>query len=98
MSDLNKSNLAKRLAPACVSDYVGIAKLCDEVIDPTGELLGLVREEAAKIGLPRERQMAREVLTRLCSDPEMWATHGIPGDAKLKRLENELTAAFAWRG
>lgn len=95
MSDsLDKGQLSLRLAPLYVKDYVGIAKLCDETLDPSGHLLGLVRARAAEIGLPPSRQKAREVLDRLLADPEMWATHGVPPEHKLKRLEDELTAAF----
>lgn len=94
MTVLDLQSLAERLAPLYVNDYVGVAKLCDETIDRSGKLLGLVRTEAAKIGLPSARQKAREVLERLCSDPEMWGTHGCPAEEKMKRLEDELTAAF----
>ena len=91
---LNLQTLAKKLATLYVDDYVGIAKLCDETIDRSGGLLQLVRDEAAKIGLPQSRQKAREAIGRLCSNPEMWATHGRPSDSKLKILEDEFTAAF----
>lgn len=51
---LDKRDLAKRLVPAYVADdrnrwgvtRVGLARLCDEAIDQTGELLGLIREFA----------------------------------------------------
>lgn len=49
---IDKRELAKRLAPLYVKDelikvdYVSIAKLCDDVLDRSGNLLGYVREEA----------------------------------------------------
>lgn len=49
-----KRELAKRLAPLYKGDewvkigHLGIATLCDEVLDPTGNLLGFVREEASR--------------------------------------------------
>ncbi len=56
MSTLDKHELAKRLAPIYILDdlqtggitRVGLAWLCDKVIDPSGELLGLIRDEAFK--------------------------------------------------
>ncbi len=49
---LNKRALAGRLAKVYLQGLAGggitrvdLARLCDEVIDPSGELLGLVREE-----------------------------------------------------
>lgn len=54
---LDKRELAKRLAPTYVKDDLatggitraGLARLCDDVIDPNGNLLGYVREEAFKM-------------------------------------------------
>lgn len=98
MSDnLDKAALAKRLAPKYVENYVDLARFCDEVIDPSGHLLGLIREEAAKLGLSPARERARRVIDKLLDDPEMWATHGCPPVDKLKRIEDELTIAFETR-
>ncbi len=38
--------MACRLAPFYLKDREGIARLCDEALDPSGGLLGLVRDEA----------------------------------------------------
>lgn len=91
---IDKEDLARRLAPLYVKDFVNIARLCDETLDPAGSLLELVMAEAAAIGLPPSRQKAQEVIVKLCNDPEMWATHGCPSEHKLKKLEDELTFAF----
>lgn len=40
------------------------------------------------------RKEAKEIINRLCADPAMWATHGMPGDVKLQRLEDEFTAVL----
>lgn len=42
-----RRRMAKYLAQAYIDDPVRIAEDCDTLIDPTGELLGMVREEAA---------------------------------------------------
>lgn len=58
MSDaLDKRELAKRLAPIYLKDDLatggitraGLARLCDEAIDPTGALLGFIRDEAFRL-------------------------------------------------
>ena len=52
MSEAQKLRLgfARYLAPLYVDDALKIAKLCDEELDPTGSLLGYVRDEVARIG------------------------------------------------
>jgi hypothetical protein len=40
--------VADGLAPLYEKDRVAIARLCDEVMDPTGNLLGWVRQAAMK--------------------------------------------------
>ncbi len=46
---LNKRALAKRLVARYVESPEEIARLCDEVIDPSGNLLGYLREEVAPL-------------------------------------------------
>lgn len=45
-----RMNFAKYLVPAYLADRPGIAALCDKELDPTGNLLGYLRQaaEAAK--------------------------------------------------
>lgn len=38
--------------------------------------------------------IAEKLLYKWLSDPDMWATHGMPGDAKLARIEQDIAAAF----
>lgn len=37
---------------------------------------------------------AEQIIDSMCNDPNMWATHGMPPEHKLKRLETEITAAL----
>ena len=62
---------------------------CGWTKDITEQLVAAAELEA--------RTKARDVIDRLCRDPQMWATHGMPGDGKLQRLEDEFTAAFRCR-
>lgn len=39
-------------------------------------------------------QRAEELIDKLCNDPEMWATHGMPGVEKLDRLQMEIAEAI----
>lgn len=41
-----RMNFAKYLVPAYLADRVGIATLCDTELDPTGNLLGYLRQAA----------------------------------------------------
>lgn len=41
-------NMAKHLAPEYPTSPLATARLCDEVLDPSGALLGYVREEAIR--------------------------------------------------
>lgn len=34
--------------------------------------------------------MAQEAIERLCADPEVWATHGLPPEHKLERVKEEM--------
>lgn len=62
---LDKRALAKRLAPTYVKDDLatggitrqGLARLCDEAIDPSGELLGYIREEAFQLRPNKEAEL-----------------------------------------
>lgn len=38
---------------------------------------------------------AWKIIDDLCSDPGVWATHGIPGDAKLERIAKRIAATIA---
>lgn len=58
------------------------------------EQIATILLQAVAYKVPPERKMAKEVLSKLLSDPEMWATHGMPPEGKLRRLEDEFTAAF----
>jgi len=46
---MNKRELAKELAPIYKDHYVAVARVCDEVLDRSGALLGYVRSEAYKL-------------------------------------------------
>jgi len=41
---------------------------------------------------PMER--AEDIINRCCDDPEMWATHGMPGELKLRKLTVMIAEAI----
>lgn len=38
--------------------------------------------------------VARRIVDGLCEDPEIWLTHGIPGDEKLALVEDRIAAGL----
>lgn len=54
------------------------------------QLISLSTRMEEVFALGSERLRARQMIERLCEDPEMWGTHGQPGEAKLNRLEMEI--------
>ncbi len=60
-----------------------------------GEMLHHADKIDELFALEPERRQAREIINRLCVDPEMWGTHGMPNETKLARLESEIAEAIA---
>lgn len=51
--------------------------------------------EAATRGHALSDTMAKRLVDAWCADPEIWATHGLPGEAKLARIEHDIAEALA---
>lgn len=41
---------------------------------------------------PEDR--ARAAVEQLCDDPQVWATHGLPTEAKMARIEQTIAEAI----
>ena len=44
--------------------------------------------------LPAHVEAARDLISALCSDPEIWATHGCPNEHKLALIERAISGAI----
>lgn len=61
---------------------------------PPEMTLGEVREKIRDLAGPLEVRIARQTVEALCSDPRVWATHGIPGEPKLIIIREAIVAAI----
>jgi hypothetical protein len=44
---------------------------------------------------PYEIEEAEAVIEKLCADPEVWSTHGLPSEGKLNRIKLAIAEAIA---
>lgn len=57
---------------------------------PPEMAIGEVREKVREMAGPLDVRMARQIVERLRDDPRVWATHGVPGEAKLQLIRDAI--------